>query len=178
MAKLTKSEAIDAARNLARKNDVANAMTVEQINAMDYFTKQTLATDLAKSSSFIEQIEPQDRYVGDALNAYEEQIKTGWAHKVKTLDNARRAFKHAADGLTMEQATDKIVALLDGMRIRGARISTSSMEVLRGDRDGATLYFRFERDGRELIDPDDAHHTVTSYRLDVTISTSGTLPGS
>lgn len=169
---MTKTQTEQLAKNEADKNAEVAAMTVAEIEGLDWDARRIAARGYANKASL--QANLLHPRVETFIATYEDRVLAVWGGKVKRLENARRAFKNACAGLTVEQATDKIKAILTSMNIRGARIDSSSMEVMRGDRDGATLYYRFNRTDEAVVNPDDAGHRAYRYGLTLEISTCGT----
>lgn len=172
MAKMNKSAAVEAAKNLARRHVEANAMTVEQVNALgDYNARRTAAARLYLP------INLDTDYRRDAQGAFEDAVLNIWGSKLKALENARKRFQSAAKSMTLEQAHAKITELVKSFRLRGLRDSSdlTSVTVERACGVSASVYFRYEReDGLGIVNPDDETQRVNSYALRIEFSWSST----
>lgn len=167
---MTKNQTETLALKAADANTDVKAMTVAELERIDYTAKRNAAQDYARNAAT-----NIDGKWADAFRAaYADRVMQIWGSKVKQLDNARRAFKTALTGLTMDQATEKIKALAMSFNFRGARVDGHGLEINRGDRDGAHLYWRFERTDGEVVNPDDPTQRVNFYTLTLNISTCGT----
>lgn len=166
---MTKTETERTARNAADLNATANEFTVEQLEAMDWTTRQAKAAEL-----FALVGGDHGRYAGAYNETYRDRILSNWAGKCKQREAARRNFRHVAASMTLKQATEKVAALANGVNFRGARVDGQGMEILRGDRDGGRVYWTWKRTDRVVTNPEDDRQRVYFYELEVQISTSGT----
>ena len=169
----TKNDAIELARNAARTDATANAMTVEQIEAMTYDARRDLSMKLSRDR-VTTIVGLADRFRADFLVAYENALQTMWASKARARENARRNFKTACSGLSPEQANARVAEIVTSFNLRGARVGDNGVEVVRGARLGARLSWRFERDDDEVVNPDDAKQRAWRYRVRLEFGTSGT----
>lgn len=175
MAKMNKTEAIEAARGMARRCDAVNAVTLNELSKLDYAQRRAYASMLMNSTA-VQRIDTNDRYLPDAMQAFENEALTIWSRKEKELENKRKAWKRATTGLTAEQAKAKIVAFLTSLNIRGARVSEygDRLEIVRG-RCNSTLYFRMDPEDYEgTTNPDDEQQRAGEYAFKVDYSVSGT----
>lgn len=170
--KLNKTQTIVKARELARTNQAAQAQTLTDIAAMDAATRRQLADSLA----FIALTEVDPKYLQDANREFINTVVALWADKERQHEKAVASFERACQGISVEEAEDKLQALLGQMQIRGARVSRHSMEVSRTGRNssGPTLYWSWDSNFIGLSNPDDPQHRVYAYSLDLKISTGGT----
>lgn len=173
--KMNKSQAIEAAKNLARTS-TANGMTVDEINNLgDYSERRTAAARLYLPVML--DMDVHENYRAAAQEAFVDAVLNIWGSKVKQLENARRAWKSAISGITVQQAHEKVQALVASMNIRGAEIDANGVRICRLDRySDAQLYWTFDRDfGADgLRNPDDEKQRAGVYTLSLKISCSGT----
>lgn len=173
--KLTRDEAIAVARNMARNNEKANAVPVAELAQMSYDARRALARALLHESA-VGKIETRDNYIDACATAFVDAIQNIWLNKVRELENRRKWFKRACDGLTEQQARAKVVDLLTAMNVRGGRVSSygDRFEIVRG-RCGATAYIRIDHDhDYVVVNPDDESQTAGRYSFDIHLSVSGT----
>jgi len=175
MAKLTKTEAIERARDMARTNADINALTAHDIVGLDYQQRRVLAAEIQRASS-VAYIDTPDRYMGDVVNAFERQAFDIWLNKERALTLKRKAWQRALTSSTLEQAKTKVVELLTAMHIRGMNIGDSffgSFSVRRADEDAA-LYVRFNSTENTMKNPDDETQTAHFYTVQCELSWSST----
>jgi hypothetical protein len=172
---MTKTQTEQLAATRADKNvEVAN-LTVEQLEPLGYQERNDKARDIVKMLSGTAYEGVSEKYRNDFSAAYTNRILNIWGSKMKARENARRAFKSAAESMTTTQATEKLMAIAASFNLRGARVGDGSLEVMRGDRDGATLYWRLNADyDGSVRNPDDENQRVIFYNLELSISCCGT----
>jgi hypothetical protein len=167
MAKMTKSEAITAARKMALNDDRIKAVTTDILANMDWTARRT-AVDAITATSNVRFINTSEKYLPEAIEAFKTQALDMWYREEQHL-------KNASQGITTDQAKTKITDFLKSLNIRGAQISEygDRIEVERG-RCSAALYFRMERLEERITNPDNAGQSAGSYAIRVEYSTSGT----
>lgn len=177
MAKLNKSEAVAAAKNLARSNATANAMTITDINALDWDARRQLARKLTDTGT-ANRIDTHAQYQPAVREAYEDAILSIWGAKIKDQQNARCEFAQACKGLTADEARAKIAQLVDSFKIRGRRNYTTSgvtLDVERAWGVAGALYITLERDhDNAIVNPDDENQRAYRYRVETKLSWSST----
>jgi hypothetical protein len=175
--KLNKSEAVEAAKNMARNNQEANAYTVAQLEAMSWDERRKQAAILTLTSMVTTRVDTHRTYRPAVHEAFENGILAIWSAKLKSLENGRRNFKRACSGLTTEQARQKIVDLVTSMNIRGARVHESGFDVNRvpgGHWGGPGINWSLDLDyDAAIVNPDDDRQRVYRYKLALKFSTSG-----
>lgn len=179
MAKMTKTALKELAVKLARTQPT---MTVEQLDAMQYDGRRAEAARLAvaavgtaKAAGLRDDFENDVRAFGEA---FVDHLLDAWGRQIKERDGRRAAWKRAGTGLTAEQASAKIVALLESMRIRGAKVEGSCgvrVEVERAWAVGGTLYVGMDRNyAARIVNPDNDRQAAGEYKLKTELSWSGT----
>lgn len=180
--RLNKGQMEVRAQDLARKNEIVLAQTIEQIEAMTWEQRRTLARELAykAASPMIGGGQWADRYEDAFIEAFISEASSVWHRKVQDLEDRRKAFKRACRGLTLEAASARVKALIESFNLRG-RVEISdgfgvSVRVSRGWGVEADLYVRFERerDGNKVINPDDTTQCAGHYAVETKLSWSAT----
>jgi len=172
---MTKTQTEQMAKDAASRNEIVNARTVEDLEQLSWQDRRDLAVNYAKDAlaNSLSTINP--KWYGEFRETYADRVLSTWSNKLKERENARRRFRTYAGSMTAEQASEKIVALLESFNFRGARINGSCLEILRGDRDGGSLYWTLNCDyDAKVVNPDDPAQQVYTYSLELKISTSGT----
>src|SRR5262245_35835386 len=173
MAKLTKSQVQDAAVKAARANRHAKYTEAQVLALGDYTARRAAADTIAKMQA--EGLDDAYLKFGYALT-FSSELQNTWFRTLKAADNARASFRRAAQGLTVEEAVEKVKATITSMNIRGAEVDDHSVTVNRTERrsNEGTLYFSYERDDYDgHANPDDPTQRVYTYSLKLRISTSG-----
>lgn len=177
MAKLNKSEAIEAAKNMAHRNITANGVRVEQLNSMTYEERKAEAERIYVESA-APRIDTHQQYLAAAHEAFTNAVLGIWESKRKAFETARRHFQTVAAGLSTTDAYKKINDIVKAFNIRGISPSSSeyrsTVQVERAWGVGATVYFSYDRSSDALVNPDDSNQRVYTYSLKVEISWSGT----
>lgn len=179
MAKLTKSDACEAAAKMARADAAVQALTTEESFKMEWHERERFARQ-TPSYALLKSIDTQDRYYQDVEQAYVTAACKVWSGKAQELRNKREAWKRATSGITVKQAEAKVRDLLKSMNIRGMRGLDregyfGSFEVERSWGAGATLYVRFEHDyDQNVTNPDDANQRAGEYHVKVEVRWSST----
>jgi hypothetical protein len=174
---MTKAQTTELAKKHAAHNTEAKAMTVAQIEATEWTARRDIARDYAQHS-LATTLGVTTRYAADYRVAYEDAILTMWAGTLKAIENARRAFKVACDGMSPSQASAKAADILRSFNFRGARpVEHGYIEIVRGNRISACLYFDFSRQDGDVSNPDNISQRAFRYGLNVRVSTSGTTYG-
>lgn len=182
MAKLNKSEAIEAARRAARQNQAAKEMTLERLAAIeDYRERRKLATDIC--ALYYRPVDVQERYVADGEQAFIDTIMVMWQTLETQRENARRTWKSMLGCTTVDQATAKVVELVNNAHVRGVTVAHGSGVTLYMDRlrpgshygNDATCYVRFERDhDSRIVNPDNNRQCAGYYTAKIELSWGGT----
>lgn len=173
MAKMSKTDLVAFMKNAAQSCRQVTEQTIAEIEAMDYSARRNVAFQLAREVTMPETNPSYEPY---GREAFVEKSLSIWAGKETELKHKREAFRRACTGLTTQQATAKVKALLESMQVRGARVSDGysiNMEVERG-RCSARLYVKMERDDQSIINPDDNGQRADSYTVTCEIGTTGT----
>ncbi len=178
MAKLTKTEAIEQAKILARNDERVKSVTLRDLEGMDYDARLLLARSRCVEAQ-VALLDTQPRYIGEAEQAFVDAAMGVWGAKERELRNRRDAWKRALSGLSCKQAEAKVLALLREMNIRGMRLEQGyfgSFEVTRSWGAGVTLYVRFDRDldvkGIENPDAPEQRAFVHDVRVEVSWSST------
>lgn len=178
MAKMNKSEAVEAAKNLARKSVAVNALTIDNLNDMpSYAARKAVAHHYALTELDGNVIDTLPKYQGDVVDAYVDAATGVWASKVKQLENARRTFASAVKSMTVAQAREKITGLVKSFHLRGLQDSDDlmSVNVERAWGVSASVYFRYDgRHDNPITNPDDESQRVYSHSLRIEFSWSST----
>lgn len=173
MAKMNKTEALDAARNMAKRNEAVNAVTLNELAQLDCYKRRDYARTLMADTA-VRRIDTHDRYLAECEQAFVDMAVAIWGNKERELERKRTAFRRACTGLTVEQAQGKVRDFFASLNLRGARVGHDSLEVRRGGVN-STLYVRIDRDDFEgLRNPDDENQRAFSHSLRVEYSVSGT----
>jgi hypothetical protein len=187
MAKqLTKTQTIELAQNLGRKNEAVQNMTVAEWDAMEYSDRLKWAVQVTADVFAALPVETlatiKDEYIGAFKSAHSDQISGMCYSKSKALAKARHDFKRWASSKTVQQVTTELAELAKGSGVRGLSLrnflTDVSIEVDRAGLEGS-LYVRFDSNFDEcIVNPDDANHRVISYalRLDISWSSSNRTP--
>ena len=169
----TKKAAEELGRRHAETINKAFPLTWQEVDAMEWRSRNIAArAQIGEAPAEAEKF--ADAYVQAAVDA---QMKL-WYQVSKAHDTAVKNFERACQGLTHEQAVSKVKALLEDMRIRGARISEGfglSMNVTRAWAVEASLHVKFDldRDNR-VINPDNDRQCAGCYTFVVELSWSST----
>lgn len=173
MKNLSKTQTEQLAENDADKNAEASTLPVAQLEAMSYSEQRQSARNFANNASRLtENVDP--KFIDLYETTYAGRIQHGWIGKIKELNRKRCAFKSACTGLTLEQAEIKIVELAKSFNFRGAVVAGNHLEITRGDRDGASLYWHTDRDDKPTVNPDDETQRVYHYTYTFEFNTCGT----
>lgn len=180
MAKMNKSEAVEAAKNMARRHPRVTVLSLDDLGQMNWKRRLQVA-DECLTESAVEQIDTHARYMPDCREAFKDAALSLWGRKEKEIESKRQAWKRASTGgIDIKAAQTKLVDLLRSMNIRGMRFSEgyfSAFEVSRADAQ-ATLYVRFDReylsDSGTITNPDNEQQRAGVYTLKVDISWGGT----
>lgn len=171
--KLTKTQTLADAVKRADYSDLNAPLTVEQLEAMNYTERRTLAND-----RWLGQETLPLTYVEAAYDAFMDRLLGRWASQLKTRENARRNWKRLLAGVTTKTAEKEVGELLQSMRIRGMRFDGgSSYEVRRaGNWTEATLRVNFDTrwDEGKTENPDDATQRAYIYSAKVDVSWGST----
>lgn len=179
MARLNKTETMEAARKLAQRNADVTAITTEaQVEALGDWQARTLAASTIAATVPVPENVPE-RYAADFRAEFAQAALRVWAEINKRAENARRDFKRAADGLTITEATEQIVTLLRAMNIRGGTVESSYGITLRVERSwaiGADLMVRFDESfsAKGIENPDNPLQRVSPVSGKVELNWSGT----
>jgi hypothetical protein len=172
MAKINKTQTVEAAKTAARKSAAVNAKTAAEIAEMKWNERRQAAYRLMLESD----LNALDtNYADAAQDAFVDTALDIWQGKLRALDTARRVFARAKTGKTVEEARVFVVDFVKALNLRGARISDGGVEIERVWGAGATLYWRFAPDfDARIYNPDNANESVTPYSFRTELSWSGT----
>lgn len=178
MAKLTKSDAISAVKNIARVEAEALNKPLAWIEATPYDARRAEARAILAARTQLQAIvDTSDKYWPDVEEAFVDETLAVWGRQERERNRLRKAFADACRGITAEQAAAKVVALVESLRLRGARVSTSSgvsVTVERAWGVSADLYVRFESDYTAVSNPDDETQRAYRYHVETKVTWSST----
>lgn len=174
-ALMNKHEMVDTARAMARRDNVAESKTLEEIQAMTWNDRETLARQLARDAA--SGIVPgwNTKYAEAFLEAYRSAVENVWSTKTYELEQKRQTWQRATRGLTYQEAADKIKALITSFNLRGVKPNGGlDVTVERAWGYGASLYVRIERTDVRIENPDDVAQRAGTYTVTTKLSWSST----
>lgn len=179
MAKMNKTQAVEAAKQMARNNEQVKALPLASINKMDWARRRDLANQIRMASP-IESIHTDDRYRNDVAAAFVDAAMSVWGNKVRELETRRRSWRRACEGITYDQARAEVVALLTSMNIRGGQVNDGYIVYFRVERAEveATLTVKIDRQwitmDDKTVNPDDESQWAGTYEVSCEVGWSST----
>jgi len=178
MAKMTKTAAKTVAAQAV--GAFTSSFSLDDLDAMNYDARRTEAKAIARreatrlGAAGLLGSAPED-VSGAFVDEFVEKLLGAWGSRTKQREIARRNWRTALGGITADVAKAQIVALVESMHIRGARVTSDRVEVERAWAVGATLYIRMETEyDSKIVNPDDDTQAVGRYAVHTELSWSGT----